>query len=226
MADPPPRRPRRWVAPLVAVVVAGVLAAVLLAGGSDGGPPDDGGADGAAGGSGGSASTTTVAPDPVAIESDAPMYATLEELLAASDLVVRARVTGTERGRVFGDPEDQGGDAIESRLVAVEVTDVLSGAAPPDVFYIEEEGWLLDGAPLVVDGLSPSAEGDDAIWFLVDPTDAADEASPFVTVNAQGRYVVDGDALVGAEGDDPLVAELAALTPDQLEDRIRAAADG
>ena len=50
---------------------------------------------------------------PVEVTSDAPRLATLAELTAASDLVVRAQVVSTARGRVFGDP---GSDAaIESR---------------------------------------------------------------------------------------------------------------
>lgn len=201
------RQARGWVAPAVALAVAGILAVVLVAGGSaDEEPPV-------------AETTTTSVPEPVRIESDAPAYATLDELLAATDLVVRARVTSTERGRVFGSPDED--TALVSRLVALEVTEVLRGAEPPDAFLVEEEGWLPDGSPLIVDGLVPSATGDDAIWFLVDPS--ATEPAPFVTVNAQGRYRIDGDALRGAEGDDPLVAELTALGATGLESAIRAA---
>ncbi len=198
---------RTVIAPVLAVVVAVVLAAVLLAGG----PSSDDGRD--------EATTTTTEPPPVAVESDAPAYATLAELVAASDLVVRATVTSVEPGRVFGDPGEDG--AIESRLVGVQVTEVWHGAEPPAEFLVEEEGWLLDGSPLVVDGLGPSEVGTDVVWFLVDPTNT--EPAPFVTVNAQGRYTVGGDTLVGAAGDDPLVARVEALTPAQLEAQVRAA---
>ena len=145
------------------------------------------------------------------IESDSPTYATLDQLLAATDLVVRARVTSTERGRVFGEPGEE--TALESRLVALEVTEVLRGAEPPAEFLVEEEGWLLDGSPLIVDGLVPSAEGDDAIWFLVDPSTDTQEPTPFVTVNAQGRYLVVDGALIGADGTDPLVGRLPPSAP-------------
>lgn len=205
------RRSRTWVAPLVAVVVAGVLAVVLVVGGSSA-ERDQSPGDGP--------TSSTTEPPPVAVESDAPAHATLAELVAASDLVVRATVTSVERGRVFGDPGQEG--AIESRLVGVEVTEVLHGEEPPPEFLVEEEGWLLDGSPLIVDGLAPSVVGTDVIWFLVDPTDT--EPAPFVTVNAQGRYTVDGDALVGADGDDPLVARVETLTPTDLEAQVRAAA--
>ncbi len=189
-------------APVLALVVAAVLAVVLVAGGGSEEPPDAG-------------TTTTTAPQPVRIESDSPAYATLEEQLAATDLVVRARVTSTERGRVFGEPGEE--TALESRLVALEVTETLRGAQPPAEILVGEEGWLLDGSPLIVDGLVPSATGDDAIWFLVDPSEDPQEPTPFVTTNAQGRYLVVDDALIGADGTDPLVGELVAMTPEELE---------
>ncbi len=62
--------------------------------------------------------------------------------------------------------------------------------------------------------------GDDAIWFL--DAVGTDELPVYVAVSAQGRYlVVDGD-LVGAAGDDPLIAELASLSADDLADAIAA----
>ncbi|HEX7131468.1 MAG TPA: hypothetical protein VF228_02790 [Iamia sp.] len=202
-------RSRGWVPPVVALVVAAILAVVLVAGG--GGSSDDPVAD---------ETSTMATPRPVDISSDSPAYATLDELLAATDLVVRARVTSTERGRVFGEPGEE--TALESRLVALEVTETLRGTEPPSEFLVEEEGWLLDGSPLIVDGLVPSATGDDAIWFLVDPSTDTQEPTPFVTTNAQGRYLVVDDTLIGPDGDDPLVTRIEALTPDELEDAIRA----
>lgn len=201
---------RGWVPPVVALVVAGILAAVLVAGG---GSSSDDGAE--------PETTSTTTPGPVDISSDSPAYATLEELLAAADLVVRARVTSTERGRVFGEPGEE--TALESRLVALEVTEVLRGAEPPPEILVEEEGWLLDGSPLIVDGLVPSATGDDAIWFLVDPSDDPEEATPFVTTNAQGRYLVVDDELIGPDGPDPIVTRIEALTPAELEDAVSSA---
>jgi len=85
---------------------------------------------------------------------------------------------------------------------------------------VEEEGWSADGAPLVVDGLHPSAVDDDAIWFLVDV--GAADVPVLVVVSAQGRYVVHGDALTGAAGDDPLIAELSALGAGGLAAAVRA----
>jgi hypothetical protein len=195
----------------VALAVAAILAVALVGGGGSGGDPEPTPTP--------TPTSSASVPEPVEISSDSPTYATLGELLAASDLVVRARVTSTDRGRVFGEPGEE--TALESRLVALEVTEVLRGPEPPTEFLVEEEGWLLDGSPLIVDGLVPSAAGDDAIWFLVDPS--ATEPAPFVTVNAQGRYLVDGDGLLGADGADPLVTRIEALGAAALEAAIRRA---
>jgi len=206
-------RGRGWAAPVLALVVAGVLAVALVSAG--GGSADDPAAPE-------TTSTTASAPAPVEIASGAPAHTTLDELLDASDLVVRARVTSTERGRVFVEPGDEA--AIESRLVALEVTETLRGAEPPPEILVEEEGWLAaSGAPLVVDGLVPSAEGDDAVWFLVDPSADPQEPTPFVTTNAQGRYLVVDGRLLGPGGDDALVTRIEALTPAELEEAVRAA---
>lgn len=213
--DTPARRRVRLAVPLAVLATAAVLTALLLTagGGDDGDSPP---------------SAVPREPAPVAVTSDAPRHATLEALAASSDVVVRGRVTATERGRVFGDP---GSDStIESRLVTLEVVEVLRGRGAAGVVagasvLVEEEGWLPDGAPLVVDGAAPSAVGDDGIWFLVAGGDP--ELGAFVVVGAQGRYLVDGSGrLWGAAGDDPLVAELAALTVDGLAIRIRAVPPG
>jgi len=190
----------RWrlLGPAAAIVVA-VTAGVALTRSDDDAPP--------------------IAPDPVAVSSDAPRLASLDELLSASDLVVRAHVSGTERGRVFGEP---GGDAtVESRLVTLDVSEVLAGAAPTDgAVLVEEEGWLEDGTPLIVDGAAPSSPGDDGIWFLVRVGDP--DVPVFVVISAQGRYLVDGERLAGASGEDPLIATLARLSVDELSARIAA----
>jgi hypothetical protein len=105
------------------------------------------------------------------------------------------------------------------------VAEVLAGTPPAGAtVQVEEEGWLEDGAPLVVDGAAPSAVGDDGIWFLTEVESGA--APVYVVVNAQGRYLVDGDGLAGADGDDPLIGELSDLTVAELTARIAALPPG
>lgn len=200
------RRPRRWWAGPAAVVVVALIAATALGGRGTGTPAPGPDAD------------TAADDEPVAVASDAPRFATLADLLDASDVVVAGEVVATERGRPFGDP---GRAAIVSRLVTLRVDEVLAGTAPAGApnLLVEEEGWLEDGPPLVVDGAAPSEVGDRGIWFLVEAGDP--ELPVFVVVNAEGRYLLDAaGALVGAEGDDPLIAEIEALTPEALATQI------
>ncbi len=193
----------RW-GPVAAVVAAALVALVVWRSGDPAEEPGD--------------AARLV---PVEVTSDAPRLTSLADLLELSDLVVRADVTGTDRGRVFADSGGSG--AIESRVVHLRVTSVLrgTGARADDRLLVEEEGWTAEGAPLVVDGLAPSAMGDDAVWFLIRVGD--DEEARYVVVSAEGRYLVRGDRLVGAAGHDPLVAELAALGAAGLEAAVVAA---
>jgi hypothetical protein len=163
--------------------------------------------------------TTAVAADAVEVISDAPAYGTLQELVDASDLIVRGRVTAAERGRWFGDP---GASArIQSRLLTLEVDEVLRGtpSGETSTLLVEEEGWTEDGRPLVIDGAVPTQRGDEGIWFLVDPGD--EDTGTWIVVNAQGRYLegTDGE-LIGADGADPLIGELAAGSVDELAEQI------
>lgn len=205
--DPPRgRRLWRWALPAVAVALAVIAGAVVL-GGSDGGD-----------GSHPSTPTTALPADAVEVTSDAPAYGSLQELVDASDLIVRGRVADAERGRWFGDPGSTA--RIQSRLLTLDVEDVLHGSPRGEAgsVLVEEEGWTEDGHPLVIDGAEPSQEGDEGIWFLVDTGDETTGA--WIVVNAQGRYLVGPDGLEGATGGDPLVAELSGLSIDELEARI------
>ena len=136
-------------------------------------------------------------------------------MVQASDAVVLATVQSVERGRLVGDPADGG---IISRIVTLSVERVLSGAPAPTVL-VEEEGWLADGTPIVVNGVEPSAVGDRGVWFL----DAIDDAElpVLLVINSQGRFLVEGDgALRGGDQRDSLVQELQRLTLDELLARV------
>jgi hypothetical protein len=150
-------------------------------------------------------------PDPVAIEAAGPTFGSLAELVAASDLVVVAEVTGISDGRTITDAADPSA-GIRTRLVTVEVVRTLVGTAPP-VLLIEEEAELLDGTPIVVNGVAPSGRNDRGVYFLVAGGDP--DAPYHALVNEQGRYLVDGSQL-RPSGADPLSAQLAALGLDGL----------
>lgn len=193
------------VGPVVAMAVA-IVGALLVTGRDDAGTP-----------------AVQAEPEPVAVSSDAPRMASLDELVAASDVVVQGRVVETRRGRNFGGP---GGRTIVSRLVTLRVDTVLAGAPPTaGAVLVEEEGWLDDGSPLVVDGLRPTEEGDQGVWFLAAGGDP--DVPAYVVVGPQGRYLADpqpGERLTGAAGNDPLVSDLTSLGPDGLADAVQRSA--
>lgn len=194
----------RWAGPVASVAVAAAITVALVVGGRGATSPP----------------ATAVAPAPVAVSSDAPRFSQLSELVAAADLVVAGDVASVARGRTFGDP---GGAAIVSRVVTLRVDSVLAGTPPAagTEVLVEEEGWLADGRTLAVDGAAPTEEGDRGIWFLVDVGDP--ELPVYTVVNAEGRYLRgdgDGDDLVGAAGDDPLIARVEAMGADALADEV------
>jgi hypothetical protein len=150
-------------------------------------------------------------PDPVAIEAAGPTFASLAELVAASDLVVVAEVTGIAEGRTITDPSDPAA-GIRTRLVTVEVVRPVVGSPPP-VLVIEEEAELLDGTPIVVNGVEPSSRADRGVYFLVAGGDP--DAPYHALVNEQGRYLIDGSGL-RPSGSDPLSTSLASMGLDAL----------
>jgi hypothetical protein len=153
--------------PVVAAVAVGVLA--LADGGDD-------------------------APDPVELVGDAPTFASVGELVAASDLVVVATVTDISDGRTVTAPDDPAA-GIHTRLVQLSVARTLVGEAPRPL-VVEEPAALIDGTPVVVDGLEPPRVGDQALWFLV----AGDDVSLpyYAVVNSQGRVVDDIEEVTAA----------------------------
>jgi hypothetical protein len=150
-------------------------------------------------------------PDPVAIEAAGPTFGSLAELVGASDLVVVAEVTGIAEGRTITDPSDPSA-GIRTRLVTVDVVRAVVGSAP-SVLVIEEEAELLDGTPILVNGVESSRRNDRGVYFLVAGGDP--DAPYHALVNEQGRYLIDGSRL-RPSGDDPLSAQLAALGLDAL----------
>ena len=147
----------------------------------------------------------------------------LDELVAASDLVVTGEVVETARGRLVGDADNGG---VVSRIVTVRVDRVLvAGVEPPSRFVlVEEEGWLADGTPIMVDDVTPSAVGDHGMWFLDTISDG--DVTTHLVINSQGRYLADQDRLVGGDRDDPLVQQLQALGFDGLVTSTDAIAGG
>ncbi len=168
-------------------------------------------------GTGGGARATT---EPLAVQaSSAWHFEGLAELSGASDLVVVATVVATERGRLVGDPRT---GAVISRRVTLEVQRVLHSrdGRRSTTVVVEEEGWLEDGTPIIVNGLAASAPGDHGVWFLDEV--ATDGAATYIVINEQGRYLqAAGRAgTVGAQISDPLIERLQAMTLEELAELV------
>jgi hypothetical protein len=80
-----------------------------------------------------------------------------------------------------GDDPDSG---VRTRLYELTVTRALRGEAPRPL-VVEEPAELLDGTPVIVDGMDPLPVGEQAVWYLV----AGDGPSqPYhAVINSQGR---------------------------------------
>lgn len=172
----------------------------------------------------GSSLPAPVAATPVEVTAESVYrFATIDEMARASDLVVVGEVVAVERGRLVGDP-DHGG--VISRVVTIEIADLVrdpSGTGATTVL-VEEEGWLPDGSPLVVNGVAPTAIGDVGLWFLDEvPTG---DAVTYVVINSQGRFLDDGEAVRGGDPTDELVRTSERLTLAELVDAAREAEQG
>ena len=192
MNAPPNDRSGRWraVVPVVALAVVVAIAAVWWL--RDDGPPA-----------------------PVALDAAGPVAGNLDELVALSDVVVEAQVVSVIDGRAISDPEDPEA-GIRTQLAQLEVTVVHLGGAPggevggeADVavapgtpLIVEQESTLLDGTPVVVNGLDPLRPGDGGFFFLVEGD--GDEFPYTALVGDQGWLPVVGGTVQARTTGDPV----------------------
>ena len=154
-------------------------------------------------------------PATVDVVADGPRYASLADLVGASDLVVTGSVVSRNEGRTITDPVDPSA-GIRTVLLEVTVEQVLLGVAP-EPLVIEHEAALLDGTPITVNGVPPPEVGERGLYFLVA---GGDEMSPHrAVVGDQGRYRLAGSDLIELTSD-PLAVDIATSTLADLADRI------
>lgn len=110
-----------------------------------------------------------------------PFFASVEELVLASDIVVVGTVTSVSC-------EDAGG--IRDRRAVIDIEDTLYGqeVAQLEIVSAGDE----HGGPIPIDGVLPPIAGESAVWFL--------RSSPTVTgtvepVGPQGRYRIEDQEL-------------------------------
>jgi hypothetical protein len=125
---------------------------------------------------------------PVEVRADGPRFDELEEMGEASDLVVDATVVAIDDGRTITDPTDPTA-GFTTWLIELEVNETLRGPSR-DVVILEQEATLLDGAPIVVNGMKPAELGQRAVWFLV--AGDGEQFPYFAVINEQG-VLTDGE---------------------------------
>jgi hypothetical protein len=152
-------------------------------------------------------------------------FATLDEMVAASDVIVVGTVAATERGRLVGDPANGG---VVSRVVTVSVDEFIldrsasSDGGGTDAVRIEEEGWLVDGRSVVVNAMAPTAVGERAVWFL-DRLEG-DPVSTYLVINSQGRFVAEQSGTRGGDQRDALVRQLQQYPFDDVVNLVKSTA--
>jgi len=151
----------------------------------------------------------------VAIASSGPVYATVEDITAASDLVLIATVAAAEPGRTISDPArpDVG---IRTTLYRLDVERLLVGSANGDV-VVEHETNLTDGTPIAINGAPAPTVGSRVLLFLV--AGQSDAFPHHAIISEQGQYQIAGQRLVAATPH-PLVDEIAGLGLDDLVDSV------
>ncbi|CUR57447.1 exported hypothetical protein [metagenome] len=122
-------------------------------------------------------------------------YDNPQAIAKSSDLVVRARVTATSKGRTYSEGQ---GDEYTSRYVDLEILETFKGA---EVFgssiRMEEEGWDAEGVGYVVNGLQWSHVGEEGYYFL-SPLDGG----TYGQRGSFGRILTTGEE-VGPSGHEP-----------------------
>ena len=154
------------------------------------------------------------------------------ELIAASDAVVRARVTALESGRVFG-PSSR---PLHYASATVDVIGLLAGALPDEhASTLTVEIPLFDG-PDSIDRLRAATVGTERVLFLRNKGSSAAEAgmsaeeqaadAAFYRLTSFASEIVerDGEALV-PESEHEVLARLATGSFQEAVSLVRAAAD-
>lgn len=127
-------------------------------------------------------------PEPIDLVATEAEFASIVELAAASDLIVRGEVVGESAGRTLTDPA-QPDAGIVTGLAQLRVVEAVGDV--PDDIVVEQEVALLDGTSVTVNGAAPLAVGDDGIAFLVDGARADQPFSALISTQAW-IPVVDG----------------------------------
>lgn len=144
------------------------------------------------------------------VEVDEPYAnASLDELGAASDLIVRGTVSAIEHGLKLG----------EDTTVDYKVYLVDAGSKSPVSVVVSE---AFDGVPTTVEGRPELSVGDEAIWTLR-KLDAEFNFDGYVLVSSSSVFPTEGDSILTST-EDTAASEAAELGADETLARLTDAA--
>jgi len=131
---------------------------------------------------------------------DFQQFSTVEELIEASDAVVKGTITRVSEGRFEAAPEleDFAGDHNTEITLTIDAVIVGSGLAPGDAVTIEWSGYQVDasGNPTklyVVNGVPFPTVGSEEVWFLKE----SEEPGWVVSDVDDGRFALFGGVGAG-----------------------------
>lgn len=136
-------------------------------------------------------------PEPVEVTSNSLTYTTLDDLVAASDLIVIGVVDNAAPGRAISDPTNHSA-GIRTTLYTLRIDTTLAGASHNTV-TVEHETALLDGTPITIDGVEPPQPGERALLFLVAGT--TNDFPHHAIIGTQGRYPIKGSTITSLTND-------------------------
>jgi hypothetical protein len=142
-------------------------------------------------------------------------FSDLDVMVATSDVVVRASVISVRDGRVVAEEDEE--HSLRFREVSLHVDEVLFGSVQTDALIVEEPGSR--AAPLIVNGVQPSAVGDTGYYFLTLRLEPGLEGV-YLLVNSQGRYLLTDNGLEGSDTEDALVKEIESWASSELEAQV------
>jgi hypothetical protein len=152
--------------------------------------------------------------------SEIHQFERIDELVATSDLVVRARVLDARPGRTLG----AGEEALYLRELTLEVDAAFDGAIerqPDGTLLVEEVEWIAAGGLYVPEDTLRLEAGDEALFFLWRKRDVEDPI--YRLVNRQAVYPIEGGGLIATERRDPFIRQIEATPFSTIEQGIQRA---
>lgn len=193
-AEPKPVTTKRWTSGLLLALPLVVAAAILWIRWPDAGP------------------------DPIDITASGPVYESVDELVAASDLIITGQITSSAPGRVITDPSDPTA-GIRTTVFTIEVGETLRGD-PTTAVTIEYETALLDRTPITINGVTAPANNERGLYFLI--SGSGQDFPHYAIANHQGRFIIDEEQVLKSTGQtDSLSARISATPLDGLKTQLR-----